>query len=568
MHDQAFIELSLVILTTLVICGFFRLLKQPIMIGYIVSGIVLSPNLLGFLKNSEGLSTFSQIGICFLLFMVGLGLNPKHIRDIGKTAVLTTTAQILISGGIFFLLSRAFGFNTSTSLYLGLGLSFSSTIIIMKILTDKLSLENLPGKISIGVLIIQDLLAMLALMVISAITKEGNLADIIIQTALKGAFLTALLVIISIKALPAITKKIASSQEMLLLFSIAWCMAVASLFYIFDFSIEIGALLAGITLSLSPYRYEISAKMRPLRDFFIMLFFVFLGSQMVFADIASLILPVLVFTLLVLILNPLVITFLMGRIGYTKKTSFLAGINFSQISEFSLILATLGVKVGHLDQKILSLLTLIALLTITGSTYFIMYAEKIYRYLSPRLSIFEKSGKKIDQHGNTAHQEHDIILIGYANMGASLVESFKMLNKKFFIVDYNPQVIQDLQRQNIDCLYADISNLDTYEEIDFRNSRMVISTLKDLDTNLLLINTVRQKNPAAIILVLSHQTDEALRLYEQGANYVIMPFHIGGHHTSSLIAEYGFDMEKFLIEKNRHVSRLMIRKELRKNSHF
>ncbi len=568
MHDQAFIELSLVILTTLVICGAFRMLKQPIMIGYIVSGIVLSPNLLGFLKNSEGLSTFSQIGISFLLFMVGLGLNPKHIRDIGKTAVFTTLVQMFLSGGFFFLLSLLFGFNTTTALYLGLGLSFSSTIVIMKILTDKLSLETLPGKIAIGILIIQDLLAMIALMTISAIAKDGNLMSTIIETAGKGLVLGVTLILISTKILPVLARKIASSQEMLLLFSIAWCMAVASLFYLMDFSIEIGALLAGITLSLSPYRYEISAKMRPLRDFFIMLFFVFLGSQMVFGEIVPLLLPTLVFTILVLVLNPLIITFLMGRIGYTKKTSFLAGINFSQISEFSLIVATLGVKVGHLDQKILSLLTLIALLTITGSTYFINYSEKVYRRISRQLDIFEKKGPKIDQQRKRAGREHEIILIGYGRMGISLVESFKLLGKSYFIVDYDPQVIQDLESQHVDCLYADISNLDTYDEINFNQAKMVISTVKDFDTNLLLINSIKKVNKEAIILTLSHQIDESIRLYEQGANYVIMPFQIGGHQTSSMIAEYGFDIQKFLIEKNQHISRLLIRKALKKTSYF
>jgi hypothetical protein len=287
---------------------------------------------------------------------------------------------------------------------------------------------------------------------------------------------------------------------------------------------------------------------------------------MVFSDISSLLLPIIIFTVLILVLNPLVITVLMARIGYTKKTSFLTGISFSQISEFSLILAALGVKVGHLDQKILSLLTLIALITITGSTYFIVYSEKIYRRLSPLLNLLEKKGRKIDQHRALSGQSYDIILVGYAKMGISLVESFKLLGKNFFVVDYDPQVIQDLQKQNIDCLYGDISDPETVYEMDFSKAGMVISTLKDLDANLLLINTVKKANPKTIVLALSHQVDEALRLYEQGCEYVIMPFHIGGHHTSSLIAEYGFDTEKFLIEKNQHVSRLLIRRELNKKS--
>jgi voltage-gated potassium channel Kch len=194
-----------------------------------------------------------------------------------------------------------------------------------------------------------------------------------------------------------------------------------------------------------------------------------------------------------------------------------------------------------------------------------MYAEKIYKYLEKVLAVFEKPGKKIDQKSHPALHHYDVILIGYAKMGISLVESFKLLGKKYFVIDYDPQVIQDLEKQHIDCLYADISSLDTFNEIDFSSAKMVISTLKDLDTNLLLINTIKKTNPRSILIVLSHQIDEALRLYEQGASYVIMPFHIGGHHTSSMISEYGFDLEKFLIEKNQQISKLLIRKEINKS---
>jgi Kef-type K+ transport system membrane component KefB/Trk K+ transport system NAD-binding subunit len=568
MQEQAFVELSLVILTTLVICGFFKALRQPIMIGYIVSGIVLSPNLTGILSNSEGLSTFSQIGITFLLFMVGLGLNPKHIKDIGKTALMTALGQLFITGGIVFLLSKQFGFDDTTAIYIGLGLSFSSTIVIMKMLTDKLTIETLPGKISIGILIIQDLIAMAALMIISAIAKNGDLATTILETIAKGAILIGVLAIISNKILPIITTKIAKSQEMLLLFSIAWCMAVASMFFVMDFSIEIGALLAGVTLSLSPYRYEISSKMRPLRDFFIMLFFVFLGSQIVFNDISSLILPIITLSLLILIINPIIISFIIGRMGYTKKTSFLAGINFSQISEFSLIVVALGVNVGQLDQKILSLLTLVALISITGSTYFIMYSEKIYRKLNKQLDFLEKHGKKLDEHKHFDHAEHDIILIGHGKMGISLIESFNNIGKNFFVIDYDPRVIHELNEKNIDCLYADVSNLDTYSELNIDDAKMIISSIKDAETNHLLINTIRQKNLTAIIIVLAHESEEALQLYEQGADHVIMPFHIGGEHTSEIISKYGFNTNKFHLEKKRHISKLLIRKGLKRAHKF
>jgi Trk K+ transport system NAD-binding subunit len=208
---------------------------------------------------------------------------------------------------------------------------------------------------------------------------------------------------------------------------------------------------------------------------------------------------------------------------------------------------------------------MIALITMAGSTYFIMYSDKIFDRLSPWLKVFEKKGKKIDQSSHFEQDEHKIILIGYAKMGVPLAEAFRLLGSDFFVIDYDPQMVQTLKKQDIDCLYADISNPDTFEEINLAKTQMVISTIKDVHTNLILINTVKHARSKAIIIVLAHQIDEALRLYEQGADYVIMPFHIGGHHTSSLIAEFGFDLDKFVLEKNRQISKLLIRKGLSKN---
>ena len=563
MHDQAFIELGIVIMTTLVICSVFKWLKQPVMIGYIISGIVLSPNLLDVLGHQNGnFTTYSQIGISFLLFMVGLGLNPKNIKDVGKPAIITGVGQVLFTTVFALLLGTVFGLPPLYALYLAIGLSFSSIIIIMKLLSDKNALETLYGRISVGFLIVQDLIAMLILMFVSASATKNDLATTILELVIKGAILGIFLYLASTRLLPWIGNKMAKSQEMLLLFSITWCIALASLFSLLGFSLEIGALLAGITLSISPYKHEISAKMKPLRDFFIMIFFVMLGSQMILGDISRHLPLILTASALVLIGNPLIVLFIMGRLGYTRKTSFMAGLTVAQISEFSLILATLGIKVGHVPQEIIPILTMIALITMGGSTYFIMYSEKIFKRLSPGLHIFEKTGPKVDQHKHFDRQEHDIVLIGYAKMGIPLVETFRNLDSNFFVIDYDPQIIQSLKKKNFDCLYADISNLDTFDEINLSATKMVISTIKDADTNLMLINTVKSINKKTIIIVLSHQIDESLRLYEQGADYVIMPFHIGGHQTSSLIAEYGFDLEKFLLEKNRHVSKLLIRKEL------
>ncbi len=562
MEKTLFVELSLIIISALAVSGIMRLLKQPLMIGYIIVGILLSPTVFGLVHDHDSIATFSQIGITLLLFMIGLNLNPRHIKETGSVSLITGFGQVTLTGLMGFGLGRLVGFDNIVSIYIGVGLAFSSAIVIMKMLSDQQNLQALHGKVATGILIVQDLIAMLGLMTVSAIAKGGDLQTMIISTLVKGVGIIAVLFLFSKHLLPQITKRVSNNQELLLLFSLGWCMALASFFYFFDFSIEIGALLAGIALSMSPYRYEISAKMKPLRDFFIMLFFVLLGTEIAFDNITQFILPIIVFSAYVLLIKPLIIMTIMGVLGYTKRNSFKTSTTLAQISEFSLILVGLGAKVGHLDDQITSFVTLLGLITITGSTYYMKYSDQIFDKLNNYLNIFERRGHKVDQHIKHTGEKHDILLIGFSKLGSELVKSFTEMKKKFLVVDFDPRNIFNLTRQGVDCRYGDISNTELFNELNFSKAKMVVSTIRDYDTNLLLIHKIRQINKKAIIIVTSHQIDEAISFYDEGANYVVMPNYISGYHTSGIINDYGFDVDKFLNEKANHLNKLLIKKQI------
>lgn len=562
MAISIFIELSIIIIIAVVVAGIMRLLKQPLIIGYILTGIIVSPYFLNIVKSTDAIATFAQIGVALLLFMVGLNLNPRIIKDVGKVSLVTGVGQVIFTSVIGFFIGKLLGFSTIVSIYIAIALTFSSTIIIMKLLSDKGDLETLYGRIAIGFLIVQDLIVIIILMVISSIPAGINFTTLAIETVFKGVGLLLLLFLISVYIFPWITKAIARSQEFLLLFSIGWCFAIATLFYYLNFSIEAGALLAGITLSLSPYHYEIGSKLKPLRDFFIILFFILLGSQMVFTNISQYIIPITIFSVFILIGNPLIVMVLMGLLGYTKRNSFLAGLTVAQISEFSLILIALGVSVGHLTNEILSFVTIIGLITIAGSTYLILYANKIYPYLSKYLGIFERKGKKVDEHKYHEHEIYDIVLFGCNRIGYDLLESFKKIKKKFLVIDFDPERITKLAKEGFDCKYGDANDSELLNELNFSKTKMVVSTIHNLDTNLLLINKIRESNKKAIITVVSHQIDEAMKLYAAGATYVLMPHFLGGHHVSTMIEEHGLNLNKFLKEKVAHIEHLRKRKEI------
>ena len=553
-----FIEISIILVLAAVIATVMRILKQPTIIGYILTGIIVSPFFLNLIKSQDTLVVFSQIGVVFLLFIVGLSLNPMVIKEVGKASLITGIGQVIFTSLIGFFIARFLGFELITALYIAVALTFSSTIIIMKLLSDKGDLDKLYGKISIGFLLVQDLIAVFILIIVSSFSEPNQALSSILFLLIKGSLIVLLLVLISLYVLPKLEFFFAKSQELLFMFSVGWGLGLASLFYLIGLSLEIGALIAGITLSLSPYNNEVSSKMKPLRDFFVVLFFIVLGSQLIFGNFSKFLVPIIVFSLFILIGNPLIVMILMGMLGYTKKTGLQAGFTVAQISEFSLILIALGVSVGHLTTEILSLVIVIGLVTIIGSTYLIIYSEKIYQPIAKYLSIFEKRSVKKEK----KRKSYEIILFGYNRVGFDFVNSFKKLRKTFLVVDYNPEVISHLMKEKIECEYGDVEDIEFLEQLNLKDIKMGVSTIPDFETNILLIKTIRKVNKKAVVMCVSHHIDEAYKLYSAGASYVIMPHFLGGKYASMLIDRHGFSVDKFNEEKNKHLTHLKKRKEL------
>ena len=555
---DVFVELSVIVVIATIIAGIIKLLKQPLIIGYIITGLLVSPLFLNLIHSTEILQTFSHMGVAFLLFIVGINLSPKIIKEVGVVSLITGIGQVIFTSLIGFFISRWLGFSIVTSLYIAVALTFSSTIIIMKILSDKKDLETLYGKISIGFLLVQDIIAVIVLIVVSSFSSGTNITNLITDSLIKGVSITAAVIVIANYILPKLSDFFAKSQEYLFLFSISWGLGLATLFHFLNFSIEIGALIAGVTLSLSPYHQEISSKMKVLRDFFIIIFFVLLGSQLVFGNINQYIIPTIIFSLFILIGNPLIVMVLMGINGYSKRVSFLSGLTVAQISEFSLILIALGVSLGHLSKEILSLVTIIGLITIAGSTYLMLYSEKIYQRISNYLLIFEKKDlKKIKKDKS---KDYDIILFGYNRIGYDFLKSFEKINKKFMVIDYNPRIIEELTNQNVSCEYGDADDVEFLNELKLSKAKMIVSTIPTFETNSLIVDKIRKHNKKAIVIVVSHDIEEAITLYEKGASYVLMPHFLGGHYASLMINKYGLSGKKFSKERKTHIKHLKLRK--------
>ncbi|MCC2630771.1 MAG: sodium/hydrogen exchanger [Candidatus Paceibacter sp.] len=554
---NVFIEVSLIVFIATLVSFIMRFMRQPLVVGYIFSGILVGPYALNILHSTEDIEFFSKIGIAILLFIVGLSLNPEVIKDIGKNSLIIGLGQVILTAVVGLYLVFGIGYDMLSSVYIALALTFSSTIIILKLLSDKGELNKLYGRISIGVLLVQDIVATFTLIVISTIgvPQQGDLTNVIIMLVLKGIVVATFLFVVSKKILPKLSSYFATSQELLFLFSIAWGLGLAALFYGLGFSIEIGALIAGVTLSVSPFAYEIGSRMKPLRDFFIILFFILLGSQMALSHLSDLIILAVILSVFVLVAKPLIVFFVMNFLGYRRRTAFMTGLTVAQISEFSLILASLGLTVKHISIDVASLITLVGIITIAGSTYLILYADKLYTRLEHLLKTLEvkRNTKRERTHFS---ENYEIIVFGYDRVGNDFVQSAEKLERKYVVVDFNPVSIQIMQSKGIPFKYGDADDVEFLHELEFHQVKLVVSTIPDFKTSMLLIQTYRQVNPSGIILVISDNIDHAEKLYLAGASYVVMPHYLGAHYASQLIAKHGFDVAEFERERNLHLQRL------------
>lgn len=552
---EVFFELTAVLALTTVISFVMRWLKQPLVVGYILTGIIAGPSVLNLIHSTETIELFSKLGIALLLFIVGLNLNPKVVKEVGSVSLATGVGQVLFTSAIGFVIALLLDLGAVAALYISIALTFSSTIIILKLLSDKGELQTLYGKIAIGMLLVQDLIATLILIIVSSVSQAGTGSLAVVLAAVTGkGLLLGIAVFASMRWLiPAIVASASKSTELLFIFSLTWGLGLASAFQFLGFSVEIGALVAGVALSATVVAEEVGSRMRPLRDFFIILFFVLLGSSLVLDFSAHILIPVLVFSAFILLGNPIIVVILMNLLGYHKKVGFMTGLTVAQISEFSLILATLGFQVGHLSQDTLTIITLVGLVTIAGSTYLILYSQKLYPAVQSILKYLELRKSENKKSAQTA--KYDVIIFGFNRTGHDFLELVNQLGYSVAVVDFDPETAQRLPKK-VPLLFGDAGNAEFLESLPLSKAKLIISTVPAHETNVLVIQHVASFKHKPVIVSFAQHKADALSLYAAGASYVVLPQHVGAQHVLSLIKRLGFNLEGFLRKREGHLREL------------
>ncbi len=512
-------------------------LRQPMIVSFILVGVLSAPSALGIVQSHETIDILAELGIAVLLFLVGLKLDVKLIRTLGAVSLATGLGQVMFTALIGFAIALAFGMDWVTSLYVAVALTFSSTIIVVKLLSDKKEVDALHGRIAIGMLIVQDLVVVLAMMVLSAYgigrDAEGAALEQVGLVLVYGAILLVLVALFIRYVANPLIERVAHSGELLITFAISWAALLAVLGDTLGFSKELGGLLAGVSLASTPFREALVARLSSLRDFLLLFFFIALGAQLDIGLLGEQITLAIALSLFVLIGNPLIVMAIMGYMGYRKRTGFLTGLTVAQISEFSLIFMAMGVALGHVATPALGLVTLVGLVTIALSVYMITYSHELYRLCEPLLGVFERRipSREHEVILNAPNAKVDVILFGLGRYGSAMAANLKRQGYTLLAIDFNPDVVQHWRALGYMTLYGDASDQEFLATLPIQHARWVISAMPQHDRGLthcdprhVLIDNLKQHGFGGRIALSTQHTDEVQPLLDKGADMVFLPF--------------------------------------------
>ncbi|HEX9801844.1 MAG TPA: cation:proton antiporter family protein [Gammaproteobacteria bacterium] len=505
-----------------------RLLRQPLLVAFIAVGILIGPSGFGMVGYSSEIELFARLGIALLLFVVGLKLDLHIIRTVGPVALASGLGQVLFTSVVGYLIALLLGMSHVAAIYVAVALTFSSTIIIVKLLSDKREVDALHGRIAVGFLIVQDIVVVLVMIALTAFgqpASEVSLWQEGLLILLKGALMLVTVALLMRYVLPGLLHRIAHSVELLMLFAIAWAVIGAVVGDTLGFSKEVGAFLAGISIASTQYREQVAARLVSLRDFLLLFFFIELGAALDLGTLGDQAGAAAIFSLFVLIGNPLIVMAIMGYMGYRKRTGFLAGLTVAQISEFSLILAALGFSLGHLEQETVGLITLVGLITISASTYMILYSHPLYERLAPWLSLFERKvphrelDSPVEDQGSV-----DILLIGLGRFGAAVAEHLHQRGCRLLAVDFDPELVRRHTHLGYKVHYGDAEDPEFIGSLPLARAKWVVSTVRDRAINRMLLHALHEQGYRGKIAVSSASRHEALLFEQEGVDMVLIPY--------------------------------------------
>jgi Kef-type K+ transport system membrane component KefB len=481
-------SLGLIILVSAILAVFARMIRMPTIVVYILAGLLLGP-ITGLLQVDHTIEIISEVGIALLLFLVGLELSLDKIRDVGKVALAAGIGQVVFTALGGYAIAWVLGFGVMEAIFISVALTFSSTVVVVKLLTEKNEINATYGRIAVGIFLVQDLVVIVALTFLAGLATPDDLDAASIGLGVGRAFggmliLLAGALLAARYVLPTLFRWLSRSLEAMFIWGLFWCFVLVLTAEWMALSIEIGAFLAGLSLAQLPFNHELKRRVHPLVNFFIAVFFVSLGVQMELGAAQAHWLSAIILSLFVLIGNPFIFMFIIARFGYGERTSFLTSVTVAQISEFSFIFAAMGLAAGFIDETILSLIAVVGLVTISASSYMIFFNHQLYESLrgKPLLRIFGAS-----QNDGAIAEESDlrdhVIVVGMNTLGRMIVRRLVESGETVVAIDTDVRKLDGLATRRVvgDALHPEI-----LAEAGFTRAKLLVSALQIDETNNML----------------------------------------------------------------------------------
>jgi Kef-type K+ transport system membrane component KefB len=554
MHGEqllAAIAVSIVAATVMGVAA--KALRQPLILGYLLAGVAVGPEMgMGWVHDRESIAVIAEIGLILLLFIIGLEMDLQKLAGAGRPLIAAGLLQFPVCVALGLGFAYGMGWPKGPAgldpLYVAIALGLSSTTIVVKLLYDKYELMTLPGRLTLGILVFQDVWAILFLALQPTLLRP-SLGAVGLAVA-KAALLVAASLAAARYVLPRVFSFVAKVPELLLACSLAWCFLVSGTASALGLSKEMGALVAGIGMCTFPYNLDVTAKVINIRDFFVTLFFVALGMQIPRPSGAAVGLAAAAGVFLML--SRAVVAPILLALGAGLRGSLLPAINLAQMSEFSLVIASLGAALGHVGPQTVGVLTLVFALTAVASTYLISFSHPVQAAaarLLRRLGLRSEDTPVEAPAGDGHVPSRPIVFLGFYRDASSILHQVEMpdgggegggdLPGQILVIDFNPAVLRELRRRNVACLYGDVASMDTLQQAVLHSAQVVASTITDAvlkgTTNLRLLKQARRLAPAARIIVAADTIPAALSLYEEGADFVFLPRLHSAHQMAEVL---------------------------------
>jgi Kef-type K+ transport system membrane component KefB len=532
MHTDMILPIGIAIVTATLFAFLAKWLRQPLVLGYMAAGVVIGKTQgMGWVSTHD-IESISELGLILLLFMIGLEIDLKKLKQAGKPVIVAGITQFLLCVGLGLLFFPIMGYawknGDYSSLYMAVAAALSSTMIVVKLLYDKFELDTLPGRITLGVLVFQDIWAILFLGMQPNLQNPAPL--ILLGSIGKAVILIAFAMLVSRYLLPMLFKSIAKLPELMMIGALAWCFGIAMLAQALGLSREMGALIAGVAISTFPYNLDVIAKVISLRDFFITLFFVSLGTKIP-APTKQIVLLALGASAFLIASRFLTIFPVLRSLKNGNRASLIPALNLAQISEFSLVIGAIGVGLGHITADVLSTMVMVLVITSVSSTYMILFNHQLFDFLNPvlrRLGIGDL-GDHVDEENQLV--DKPLVFLGFSHDASSLLHEIMRKNPEYLdllaVVDFNPEVKHELDHRGITSIYGDISHSDTLHHANIHDAKVLVATIPDSllkgTSNLRLLRQLRHLAPQSQVIVTAQRLSDAQMLYAAGASYVYVP---------------------------------------------